>query len=314
MLLGLQINDAFKFSLSTILLALCLALNPPTARANQSSNLQPIADITPSLPAEQHQGKTFNTPAEKNSSTKKDSDKVCAWWGESLPCWISSWNYGTVPDWGLFFTAIVTAYFALRSLRDLSVQAKAAKQSSDAAIVASMPVLSSLIVGGKLHPFPTDAEKVYPPSDWTFDSSANFVFENFGKTPGMIREVRADLFLCEMDQFPIVDFSQLPLIDYKPIIAGDSRGQNALMGVAECTKKVTLSATEFTELLGPAEGEYRRFALIGHVIYDDFFGNRHVRRFCVKMRLMDKGLFQLVRGGKTHNDVERYEIPTDDVL
>ena len=301
---------SFKLLLVLILLALCPVLNPQTVEANQNQNLE--SKVPASLPAEQRQEKSITTQTATTSPAKEERDKVCAWWGDSFSCWVSSWNYGTVPDWGLFVTAIVTAWFALRSLRDLSIQAKAAKQSSDAAIVASMPVLSPFIVGGELHPFPTAAEKLYPPSERTFDSSVHFVFENFGKTPGMIREVRADLFLCEMDQFPTVDFAKLPLIDYKPIIAGDSRGQNALMGVAECIKRVTLSATEFNELLGPAEGKYRRFALIGLVIYDDFFGNRHIRRFCTKMRLMDNGLFQLVRGGKTYNNVERQEIPKDD--
>ena len=45
-----------------------------------------------------------------------------------------------------------------------------------------------------------------------FEAYVQFVFENFGKTPGIIREVRADLFICEMDVFPVVDFEQLPEI------------------------------------------------------------------------------------------------------
>ena len=97
----------------------------------------------------------------------------------------------------------------------------------------------------------------------TFNSSVQFVFENFGKTPGMIREVRGDLFLCAMDQFPVVDFGQLPPINYQPIIAGDSRGEKALMGVAECIKMVTLTQKELTELLASGHNKYCRSCLSG---------------------------------------------------
>lgn len=195
--------------------------------------------------------------------------------------------------------------------------ATAAKESADVAVASSMPILSPLVVGGNLHPFSSVADQLYSSSATepvTFESSVHVIFENFGKTPGIIRELRGDLFLCEMDEFPLIDFGQLPLINYQPIIAGDSRGEKALMGVAECVKRFTLTQAEFGELLASGDGKYRRFALIGRVVYDDFFENRHTRRFCVKLRLMDEPvrLFQLVRGGKTYNHVERQQIPNDD--
>lgn len=207
-------------------------------------------------------------------------------------------------------TATQQAVDMQASLAIAKQAADATTKAADAAIVASMPVLSPFIVGGILHPFPSMAEKFYPTDQPTkFESSVHFVFENFGKTPGMIREVRGDLFLCEMDQFPTVEFEQLPIIDYQPIVAGDSRGEKALMGVAEYVKMMSLSPIEYAELLTSADQKYRRFAFIGRVIYDDFFGNRHTRRFCVKTRLMDKGLFQLIRGGQAYNHVDRQKIP-----
>jgi hypothetical protein len=90
------------------------------------------------------------------------------------------------------------------------------------------------------------------------------------------------------------------------------RGEKALMGVAEYVKMISLVPIEYTELLASADHKYRRFAFIGRVIYDDFFGNRHTRRFCVKTRLMDKGLFQLIRGGRAYNHVDRQKIPEDE--
>ncbi len=172
-----------------------------------------------------------------------------------------------------------------------------------------MPVLSPLIVGGNLHPLTNTSGRPV-----NFDAYVQFVFENFGKTPGMIREVRADLFLNEMDTFPNVDFEKLPIIDYKPTIAGDSRGENALMGVAELTKPFHLTPTEFAELLSEATTKYRRFAFIGQVVYDDFFENRHTARYCIKMRRMGENrLFQLVRGGRAYNYIERQKIPRHDL-
>ena len=199
------------------------------------------------------------------------------------------------------------------SLRIARESSAIARDSADAAVVASMPVLSPLIVGGALHPFRSAADKFYPTDQpITFESTVQFIFENFGKTPGMIREVRGGLFLCEMDQFPEVDFGQLPVIDYQPIVAGDSRGEKAMLAVAEYAKTITLTQTEFTELLVSEDNRHRRFAFIGRVVYDDFFENRHTRRFCIKTRRMDNGLFQIIRGGRAYNHVDRQKTPENE--
>ncbi len=211
--------------------------------------------------------------------------------------------------WFTLVLAVANVFLWLTT-KDLATEAKVTsgftKQSADAAIVSSMPVLSPLITGlQRLHPL--------SPVTATFTAYTPFVFENFGKTPGLIREVRANLFLCKMDEFPPFDLGKLQPIGYEPIVAGDSRGQNALMAVAECQRQFTLTQIEFNELLNEATEKYRRFALIGQVIYDDFFGMRHTRRFCVKMRRMGSdGIFQLVRGGPAYNRVDRQQIPKND--
>jgi hypothetical protein len=208
---------------------------------------------------------------------------------------------------------IVQIFIFIGQLFAFLWQGRQLKRSVDSAENTSMPFLSPLIVGGILHPFRSEADHFYPHDQpVSFPSSVHFVFENFGKTPGMIQEVRGDLFLCEMDQFPAVDFGQLPLIDYQPIVAGDSRGEQSIMAVGEYTKSITLTQTEFTELLAPADNRYRRFAFIGRVVYDDFFDNRHFRRFCVKTRRMDNGLFQIIRGGRAYNHVDRQKTPENE--
>lgn len=114
--------------------------------------------------------------------------------------------------------------FAWRQSRDT-------KRSADAAFLSSMPILSPYVVPEHtiLHPFFKTAK---------FLAKVSFVFENFGKTPAMIREVNVDLFLCEQDAFPKVNFDELPPLGYEPIVSGDSRGKQAMMGVAEYIKDV----------------------------------------------------------------------------
>lgn len=75
-----------------------------------------------------------------------------------------------------------------------------------------------------------------------------------------------------------------------------------------------LSEEAYDELLKEAKGKFRRMALIGRVVYDDFFGMRHTRNFCVKLRSMPRddggaSLFQLVRGRDPYNRVTREIIP-----
>ena len=85
-----------------------------------------------------------------------------------------------------------------------------------------------------------------------------------------------------------------------------------MLAVAEYAKTITLTQTEFTELLASADNRYRRFAFIGRVVYDDFFENRHTRRFCIKTRQMDNGLFQIIRGGRAYNHVDRQKTPENE--
>src|SRR6266700_50437 len=196
-------------------------------------------------------------------------------------------------------------------VREARLASSIAQQSGDAAVVASMPILSPFVVNlARLHPL-----GMPPAPTITFTAHVPFVFENFGKTPGHIREVRADLFLGELDTFPSVDFDRLTHRGYEPIVPGDSRYQvAALMGVAECDNAFTLNRSEVEELLAEAtSGKYRRFALIGQVIYDDFFQTRHTRRFCVKLRRMGvDNMFQLVRGGPAYNQITRHKIPANE--
>ena len=243
------------------------------------------------------------TASENYSGTKNTEQKQSTVSGfyAGLKKWLIKFIEDPVATFtGFLFVATVLLWIATKNLW------KDAKRSADVAFMSSMPILSPLIV-----PTHTNLHPLYFQD--RFQSHIAFVFENFGKTPAIIREVRADIFLCELDAFPKVNFDELPYIGYEPIIPPDSRGENAMMGVAECNREFQLTEAEFKELLAEATEKYRRMAFIGKVIYDDFTGMRHTRRFCVKLRLVISDetirLFQLVRGGHTYNQVTHKKIP-----
>ena len=247
---------------------------------DQPSNKSHIAQPQPSNTPESAPVGKPATDAKTESTTKKPENSLYD--GFAPQTW-AAWGQVLVGAGGL-----LVIWLTLRAVKQQAYStekaANAAKESSDAVVVASMPILSQWIVfpGTKLHPLQRTADLLYPSIEpIQFRSIVHFVFENFGKTPGAIRDLRADLFLTPMNEFPVVQYEQLPFINYQPIVPGESRRENALMGVAECEQEFRLTPGEFEELLAPGG---RRFTLIGRVIYDDFFGNRHIRKFCVKMR------------------------------
>lgn len=206
------------------------------------------------------------------------------------------------------------------SLDIARASADAAKISADAAVISSMPVLSPLIGDDSyLHPMKDPADVLYGKDKiYAFESMVDFIFENFGKTPGIIRELRANLSICKRSELPnIVEFRELQTVDYHPIIAGDARGAHKMMGSVSCIQDFELTSTAFDELLAKDSDNqiFRRIHLIGQVIYDDFFGNRHTRRFCIMMvKLEDGTVFQSIRGGRAYNHVDRQPTPKDDPL
>ncbi len=193
--------------------------------------------------------------------------------------------------------------------------ANAAKDSADTALVANMPVLSPYVTNiGNIHPLQAI---VFTGSDGIqtveFDSHIFFTFDNYGRTPGIIREVRADLFLVDGSKLPAVTFDNLPLHDHEVIIPGDARNGTGGTSVIDYKKHFSLTPTEFNKLLSEASSEYRRIVLIGRVIYEDFFEMRHTRLFCVWLRLWkladnQVGVFQGQHGGIDYNRIERQKI------
>lgn len=219
---------------------------------------------------------------------------------------------GTVVGLGTLFVAAFT-WALVRSTNRLWEEAKAtskiavasanaAKESADAAVAASIPVLEPFITQGPLHPL--DAGQCQQ----EFTAIADFVFRNLGKTPAIVQEVRAGLFLCQGEVFPSVDYGNLTLYSNEPWVAGADAGPQ-VQAIVECRHRFTLTAEQATQLLSEENATSRRFALIGKVIYDDLFGYRHTRHFCLKLRHHTaNGLFQTTRGGRKYNNVSREKV------
>jgi hypothetical protein len=186
--------------------------------------------------------------------------------------------------------------------------ADAAARSADAAVKASMPVLFPYVTNmAALHPL----EEIEQPLN--HEAILLIAFDNYGKTPARIWEVRAKLFLTIADALPPeVDLDRLEEFPYQVWVPGDARGKNLDTGALEMRERVHFTPDELRATLSEAvEPRFRRFALIGKVVYDDLFGYRHTSRFCLKFRLWRAKApgysvvhtFQVAIGGERYNSV-----------
>ena len=215
---------------------------------------------------------------------------------------------------------------AAKQSTDMKQSLAIAEKSADAAVKTAMPVL---------YPYVTNMEGLHPlhapamddvPEDREIEHDANIfvAFDNYGKTPAIIRRVRAKLFLTVADQLPAVNIDTLPLHSYPVWVPGEARGKDLITGALDLKQRMTYTVRELRQLLAEARGnQFRRIALIGQVIYDDLFGTRHFCDFCVKVRLWETRplvgpreirAFQIAQGGPRYNTVSGYEIPDPDPL
>jgi len=197
-------------------------------------------------------------------------------------------------------------------------QGRQLKRTVDIAVVEAQPVLFPYVVNmDGLHPLPPEYGLVKstfsPPPEFT--SVLLFNFENYGKTPGIVRRVRAGLFVTENDAIPKANVRALPIIHYQETIPGETKAEDLKQRVAaDLRQRFAFATKEFQQLLSEAAGNFRRYFLVGLVIYDDFYGIRHTRRFCIKLRLTHEIRFQAQHGGTKYNSIERRKIPKNDPL
>lgn len=210
------------------------------------------------------------------------------------------------------FTGALAAFgilqiaFLIRAENTSRKSADAAKISADAAVIGSMPILAPLVIQRAGNIYPSNLiEQPYVPE-------LTFVFQNFGASPGIVRSVNTELILVDKEELPDIDFSKLSNVHHERIIPGNLIGEDAITsgsGVT-CPAFRPINRDEHQLLLNEAiTGTYKRFFLVGRVIYDDFLDMRHTATFCLKVR---KGGYQGQHGGLRYNRITREKIPKDE--
>lgn len=194
--------------------------------------------------------------------------------------------------------------------------ADAARDSADALICTSMPVLSPTVINmGGLHPLiPIQAAHKH-------DANIFVRFENFGSTTGIIRDVRAKLYLTLNDVLPEPNPSEWVRYPYNVMIPGKSSAADQTFGALDMKQNIEFGKFEGSELHAEADfnGKFRRFVLMGMVAYDDLFGWRHSRTYCVKMRVWlgedgKPNQFQVGVGSPIYNKWTKEKVPSHDPL
>jgi hypothetical protein len=144
---------------------------------------------------------------------------------------------------------------------------------------------------------------------------------NAGKTRAEIREFRASLFLTPDTLPEVTDFSALAKHSVPSVIPGETDARTSPVGGIQLVQRLKMTHQELRELL--AEGipgtTYRRFFLVGRVIYDDAFDMRHTDTFVIKIRYWrpdgrNPALFQMPLGSRRYNQRKQEPIPDPDPL
>jgi len=201
------------------------------------------------------------------------------------------------------------------SLKDAKKASDAAKESADTAARSVMPVLFPYIRQmTELHPFAATG------TDVRHEAKLLVALDNYGKMAAIVREFRANLFLTAQEGLPRnINFDNLTKHSAPAVVPGEERGRETLTGAIDVRQVNVLTPEEQREVLADGgQPKYRRYALIGRIIYDDFLGQRHKLRFCIKMRLWGDAqrprVFQMSIGGAAYNRVETEKVPKHDPL
>ncbi len=206
----------------------------------------------------------------------------------------------------LVAVGILQAAIFLLQLGVFGYQGRQLKRTVDSSESAARPILAPRVVGGAKGLYPDKAAEMHTPR-------LVFMLENHGKTPAILKELRYELRL-------LVDLPTVPLWEHptirndRNVISGEARwGEEKMVEGIVCKFTKSLSRDEIMEAtrkIIPGSADIaRRFFFFGRVIYDDVFGDRHTRGFCLK--IFQNGS-QAVRGSSAYNYSKREKIPRQD--
>jgi hypothetical protein len=221
----------------------------------------------------------------------------------------------------LFLTTVIGAGITWRA-------ATAAKDAANYAGKSATPLLMPYVLQHNfdLHPLAQIDQPV------VHTSKLLLAFDNYGSTPATVKSVKARLFHVVRDAVPRNEkIDSWEPITYTVIVPGQFRGKDLSTGALDFRQQVSFSPVQLAEILAEADERtvYRRFLMIGHVVYDDVFGYRHTRRFCIKFRMLPRvvrtrrynghfhvidealhvGLFQVAQGPAEYSTTKVEPIP-----
>ena len=149
------------------------------------------------------------------------------------------------------------------------IAANAARDSADAAVKASMPIIIPLIL---------DSSRLLPDmSSENFVPELTFALENHGKTPGIVTKLVFELCLEQTQPTKPPWINHIRNTD-PHVIPGETRQSN-IVPVVTCKFHRAITKEEISGLkakISP-ESPQPRYFFYGYVIYDDVFGYQHIR-------------------------------------
>ena len=208
---------------------------------------------------------------------------------------------------GLFRMAEKQAVDMEKSLKIADDSARAARESADAAVKATMPILFPLI---------TDGSRLLPAESTPIQSrhvpTFRFTLENYGKTPAIIIELKYELLL--MIGYPSSQLWEHSTVrEDREVISGETRFRpGELARVILYTFHRPITEEEITGLRNdptPENPNLLRFFFYGQIIYDDVFGYRHIKGFGRKVfpAVARQIPSQPVRGGEAFEYYRRID-------
>ena len=193
---------------------------------------------------------------------------------------------------GLFRMSIRQDIAMRRSLRLAKASANAAKQSADAAVDFSRPVLLPRVIYSTELTLP----RVMPPE---YRPEIHFTFENYGKGVAIIVKVTSELLIFEDEPPETRQFIAPGITNNRVVVPGEYKiepGRVDSLNMVKARTAKIVTAEEY-EMLGRPRAPFRRFYLVGVVEYEDLFRYDYEGGFCLKVFPNAQG----ARGGAAFN-------------
>lgn len=181
-----------------------------------------------------------------------------------LPTAPTGMNWGSVPDWGLLATAIVTAILALRSLNIIRIQANAGTDAANAALATAKSLITSERAYVKMsHVEPGVVFEENPTVRWC---EVTVRVENGGRTPAKVTDARLTAWVRDWEEplppFPDIREQSDDSVPNAFLLPGDS---------FHVTRRFPLGKIDSPN---PRTGDVR-LCIFGFIDYIDAFEQRH---------------------------------------